>query len=90
MSVVHVVRNEKFGTKFELYAHSDVRRDVESSGGKLLTLPVLADRVTQEHYGARRLTIDAVATSGAVPFGNRIEARRWRRAVGTMFLQVIG
>jgi hypothetical protein len=90
VSAVHVVRNEKFGTKFELYAHSDVRRDVESSGGQSLNLPVLADRVTQELYGGRRLTIDAVATSSAVPFGSRIEAKRWRCAVGRMFGQVIG
>jgi hypothetical protein len=52
-SVVHVVRNEYFGTRFELYNSSDMRRDVEARGGRSLTLSSLAHRVIASLYGER-------------------------------------
>lgn len=76
---LHVVRNEFRGTNFRLYDESALRRDIEARGGLSLTLSTLAERVTQELYGLHRLTLEDVATSSESPFGNQIEAKRWRR-----------
>ena len=48
---MHVVRNAYFGEerKFELYQGSKIREEVESRGGKSITLPDLADRVADKH-----------------------------------------
>ena len=85
---VHVLRNMYFGdeTKFELYAGSKLRPRVESTGGKSLSFPDLADRVADDLY-KDRLTIAAAATK--LPLGNRAELRRWRAAVSRVMAEVV-
>jgi hypothetical protein len=86
-STLHVVRNTYFGhePKFEIYNDSKLRQEVEARGGKSLSFPDLADRVSEDLYCARR-TIAAIAdrTSG-VPLGNRAEILSWRRKTDAMF-----
>jgi hypothetical protein len=79
-STVHVVRNSYFGAeeKFELYNNSKLRGQVESAGGKSMTFPDLADRVSDDLY-SKRLSISAAMAS--LPIGNRAELTRWRNEV---------
>jgi hypothetical protein len=79
-SRIHVMRNGYFGEeqKFELYNESKLRKQVESAGGKSLTFPDLADRVSDDLY-SRRLSISAAMAT--LPLGNRAELARWRREV---------
>ena len=79
-AVIHVVRNGYFGDekKFELYNGSKVRTLVEERGGKSITFPDLADRVSDDLY-SKRLTI--AAASRELPIGNRAELSRWRGEV---------
>jgi len=83
---VHVLRNEHCATNFPLYDDSELKKSVEADGGRSLTFPDLAGRVTRELY-ERRLTLHAAARD--MPFGNRIELKRWRREVGETFAQVV-
>lgn len=87
-SVVHVVRNGYFGEekKFELYNGSKLRASVEERGGKSLTFPDLADRVSDDLY-SKRLTIAAAAKD--LPLGNRAELQRWRGEVRKMLEGII-
>lgn len=79
-SRIHVMRNGHFGEeqKFELYNESKLRTQVENAGGKSLTFPDLADRVSDDLY-SKRLSISAAMQ--ALPLGNRAELARWRREV---------
>lgn len=79
-SVVHVVRNGHYGDerKFELYNNSNIRKAVEAEGGKSVTLPDLADRVSDDLY-SKRLSIDSAMQ--ALPIGNRAELTRWREEI---------
>ncbi len=83
-SRVHVLRNLYFGdeSKFELYAASKTLRPrVESTGGKSLSFPDLADRVADDLY-KERMTIAAAVEK--LPIGSRRaeETRRWRTGLG--------
>jgi len=74
-------------SKFELYATSKaVRPRVESTGGKALSFPDLADRVADDLY-KERITIAAAAET--LPLGNRAELRRWKNAVARMWADII-
>lgn len=77
---VHVVRNGHAGEekKFELYNESKLRKDVEGRGGKSVTFPDLADRVSDDLY-SKRLPIVKALTE--LPLGNRAELLRWRGEV---------
>ncbi len=79
-SEIHVVRNAYYGAdeKFELYNTSKLRGQVESAGGRTLTFPDLADRVSDDLY-SKRLSISKAMQS--LPLGNRAELSRWRSAV---------
>ncbi|MGH7437581.1 MAG: protein mobD [Polyangiaceae bacterium] len=85
---VHVVRNGYFGeeAKFELYNTSDVRKTVESRGGRSVTFPDLADRVADDIY-SQRLTLSDAARS--LPLGNRAELGRWRGQVRKVLVEVM-
>ena len=74
---VHVVRNGYFGEekKFELYNSSNLRKAVEDKGGKSVTFPDLADRVSDDIY-SKRLSI--ARASKELPLGNRAELSRWK------------
>jgi CobQ/CobB/MinD/ParA nucleotide binding domain len=87
-AVVHVVRNGYFGEerKFELYNASKIRSDVESRGGKSITLPDLADRVADDLY-VKRLSLSVAARS--LPIGNRAELARWRGEVRRVLAEVV-
>lgn len=86
-SVVHVIRNGYFGDEdaFELYNASKVRKAVEDKGGKSLTFPNLADRVSDDIY-TKRLSLSKAAAE--LPIGNRAELRRWLALTSAMFAQV--
>jgi hypothetical protein len=87
-TTVHVVRNGYFGEarKFELFNGSKLRETVEGKGGKSLTFPDLADRVSDDLY-SRRLSIQAAAS--VLPIGNRAELQRWRSEVQKVLGEVI-
>lgn len=77
---VHVIRNGFFGPteKFELYNASKLKGMIEHRGGKSMTLPDLADRVSDELY-TRRLAVSTALRELAL--GNRAELGRWRSEV---------
>lgn len=84
---VHVVRNGYFGEerKFELYNGNEVRGEIERAGGKSVTFPELADRITDRLY-TKRQTIATAVNEGML--GERSEAYRWRKACRGMFEEV--
>jgi len=79
-TIIHVVRNSYFGEekKFELYNNSKLRTTVEGRGGKSVTFPDLADRVSDDLY-SKRMTITVALKE--MPIGNRAELARWRAEV---------
>ena len=81
---VHVVRNLYFGegTKFDLFQKSNIRQEIEESGGSILDFPDLADRVADDLY-TKRLSIQRAGME--LPIGNRIELARWRGLAHQMF-----
>ena len=81
---VHVVRNLYFGAgmKFELFQKSNIRQEIEESGGSILDFPDLADRVADDLY-TKRLSIQRAGME--LPIGNRIELARWRGLAHQMF-----
>jgi hypothetical protein len=87
-TTVHVIRNAYFGEekKFELYNGSKLRTTIEGRGGKSITFPDLADRVSDDLY-SKRLSI-AVALK-ELPIGNRAELIRWRNEVKKVLETVV-
>lgn len=85
---IHVLRNSYFGDerKFELYNGSELRKEIEAAGGKSLTFPELADRITDQLY-TQRLTL-AQAGADSMPLGSRSEVHRWRTACAELFRQI--
>jgi CobQ/CobB/MinD/ParA nucleotide binding domain len=85
---VHVVRNGYFGDekKFELYNASNIRTAVEGKGGRSLTFPDLADRVSDDLY-SKRLSIARAGKE--LPLGNRAELSRWKGEVTKMLSGVV-
>ena len=85
---VHVMRNGYFGEekKFELYNNSKLRATIEERGGKSLTFPDLADRVSDDIYG-KRMSIAAALKE--LPIGNRAELMRWLTQVKKVLDEVI-
>lgn len=86
-STIHVMRNGYFGEerKFELYNGSKIRKAVEDAGGKSLTFPDLADRVSDDLY-SKRLSITTAMKE--LPIGNRAELTRWRTDVRKLLAEV--
>lgn len=82
-----VLRNAHLARSFDLYDGSNVRRELEAAGGRSLTFPALADRVTQTMSG-KRLSLQAAMKSDALPFGHKIALRQWLAAAGQLFDQV--
>ena len=85
---VHVVRNLCLGSekKFELYNGSKMESGIEGKGSKSISLPELADRVT-DAMNKGRMTI-AKAT-GELSLGDRMELERWREECAAMLSQVV-
>lgn len=87
-SHIHVIRNAYFGEekKFELYNNSKLRKAIEERGGKSLTFPDLADRVSDDIY-SKRMSI-AVALK-ELPIGNRAELMRWRGEAKKVLQEIV-
>jgi hypothetical protein len=85
---VHVVRNGYFGEekKFELYNGSNLKKAVEDKGGKSVTFPDLADRVSDDLY-SKRLSIARAGKE--LPLGNRAELSRWKGDVAKVLSEII-
>jgi hypothetical protein len=68
-AIIHVFRNGYFGEekKFELYNGSKLRTAIEERGGKSVTFPDLADRVSDDLYSKR---ISIAAALKEFPIGN--------------------
>jgi hypothetical protein len=83
-AVIHVFRNGYFGDekKFELYNGSKLRTAIEERGGKSVTFPDLAGRVSDDLYSKR---ISIAAALKEFPIGNRAELSRWRTEVRKVF-----
>lgn len=86
-STIHVIRNGYFGEerKFELYNTAKIKKAVEDAGGQSLTLPDLADRVSDDLF-SKRLSINAALKE--LPLGNRAELTRWRNEVRKVLREV--
>jgi len=84
---VHVVRNGFFGLEkqFELYNTSKMKTAVEDKGGKSITFPDLADRVSDDLFSKRLSITDAIKS---LPIGNRAELLRWRGEVQKVLAEV--
>jgi hypothetical protein len=59
---------------------------IETAGGKSVTFPELADRITDQLY-THRLTL-AQAADDSMPLGSRSEVHRWRTACAGLFQQI--
>ncbi|NOP35753.1 hypothetical protein, partial [Klebsiella pneumoniae] len=70
----------------ELYNGSKLRTAVEERGGKSVTFPDMADRVSDDIY-SKRMSI-AVALK-ELPIGNRAELTRWRNEVKKVLETVV-
>lgn len=91
-ALTHVIRNGHFGPtgKFELYNGSRFRERIEAAGGRSLTFPDLADRVSD----ALRLGRLAIARAldereARIDFGSRIELERWREETRALFDAIV-
>lgn len=87
-SKIHVLRNSYFGEerKFELYNESNIKKTITESGGKSLTFPDLADRVSDDLF-SKRLSINTAMKE--LPIGNRAELKRWRNEVVKVLGEVV-
>jgi hypothetical protein len=85
---VHVVRNGYFGEekKFELYNGSNLKKALEENGGKSITFPDLADRVSDDIY-SKRLSIARAGKE--LPLGNRAELSRWKGEVAKVLGEIV-
>ena len=85
---LHVVKNAHYGDnkQFELYNNSKIKKVIEDAGGKSLTFPDLADRVSDDLYTQR---ISVAKANKELPIGNRAELLRWRGEYNKMFNEII-
>lgn len=88
LGTIHVVCNSgvNYQKQFKLYEDSDVAKDIEKEGGKVIVFPTLAKRVADDLYSERIAISEAC---GAMPFGNRAELNRWRRDVWALFEKLL-
>ena len=86
-AVVHIVRNSYFGEerKYQLYNTSNIREEVEKSGGKSLTFPDMADLMADNIYINR---VSIAKASVNLTIGSRAEIQRWKSLVSIMFEEV--
>lgn len=87
--LVHVVKNHFHGQDkaFSLYQDSNIRQQVEQSGGASLSFEQLASRVAMDIYN-ERMSIGRAMRE--LPLGNRIELSRWRSLVAKSFEVIHG
>jgi hypothetical protein len=70
-----------------LYNGSKLRTAIEERGGKSVTFPDLADRVSDDLYSKR---ISIAAALKEFPLGNWAELSRWRGEVKKVFDLIVG
>jgi hypothetical protein len=87
-SRVCVLRNAHLARSFELYDGSNVRREIESCGGRSLTFPALAARVAQA-LSTKRLSLADAMKADALPFGHKIALRKWLTDVASVLAEVV-
>lgn len=82
-----VLRNLYFGdaNKFELFNGSNLRKDIEASGGAALDLPELNDRIA-DRMNCERISLDALASEG---MGTKLAIRVWREKVDRIMAEVL-
>lgn len=82
-----VLRNLYFGdaNKFELFNGSNLRKDIEASGGAALELPELNDRIA-DRMNCERISLDALASEG---MGTKLAIRVWREKVDRIMAEVL-
>jgi len=85
---IHIVLNSYFGNenKFELFHESKIKQSILDRDGKILILPELADRVSDDLY-SKRLSIQKALES--LPIGNRAELIRWKKLVNSIFVDIL-
>jgi hypothetical protein len=83
---VHVLRNAHCARAFPLYEASNLRQELERSGGLSLTFPSLAERVAQK-LSAERLSF-AAAEASDLPLGHKLALRRWLSEVSAVLAPV--
>ena len=91
-ALTHVIRNGHFGPtgKFELYNGSRFRERIEAAGGRSLTFPDLADRVSDALRLGRLAIAKALDEREArIDFGSRIELERWRDETRALFDEIV-
>lgn len=91
-ALTHVIRNGHFGPtgKFELYNSSPFREQIEARGGRSLTFPDLADRVSDALRLGRLAIAEALdERSASVDFGSRIELERWSEETRALFDEIV-
>ncbi len=88
IGVIHVVKNEMFGTEqtYKFYDDTNIAKLITERGGKVILLPELAKRVNHE----LRINDWSIARAKAeMPIGNRVELNRWRRIVWDQIREMI-
>lgn len=85
---IHVVRNNYFGTsdKFQLFNDSELKKEIEASGGSTIDFPDLADRVA-DIMNNKRMAISKASVE--LDFGEKIELLRWRSEVSKVLWGVM-
>jgi hypothetical protein len=85
---LHVVRNLYWGDegKFDMYNGSELRKEIEQRGGRTLSFPDVADRVS-EAINRQRMPIHKAREE--LPFGSRVELVRWQGEYRQMFAEVV-
>ncbi len=85
---IHVMRNAYFGEerKFELYNGNALKTEIEGVGGKSVTFPELADRITDRLY-TERMTVAEAGGKGML-LGSQAQEQRWQRECAAVFAQM--
>lgn len=85
---IHIVLNSYFGeaNKFELFHESKIRKSILDRDGRILVLPELADRVSDDLYSKRLSIKEALET---LPLGNKAELMRWKKLVNSSFGEIL-
>ena len=85
---IHIVRNIFWGaeTEFSAYNKSNLKKQVEYTGGKSLNLPDVANRVVVAMKEDRTSIRAAIRE---LPFGSRVELLRWQGECRQMLSEAI-
>lgn len=87
-SELHVLLNKYYGepSKYVIYNDSQLKKEVEARGGKSLSFPDVADRVSDE-INMKRFSIEKALKE--TTYGSRVEIERWRNAYKELFEELL-